>query len=290
MDPDKKIAIIAVNFNSEFLLPGFIKDIQKQYYKNWYMLIVNCSENNSQLEEILNANEDIRIKVLNVNRNIGFARANNLGFEFIRNNKIINSDDIVLFSNLDISIMQNNIFSSAIGMFERLNCGFLGPKIINTDGTIMSPHQKPANFLNIMFHLGNNGIVDRINGYGKKYKNAVEPLKVFLLNGSFLLCKAQEFISAGMFDEGTFLYYEEELLFSKVAGLNIPVIYYPEITVHHQHSVVVNKTFNKIEKRKITTESEVYLLRKEMNINRFCLFLFMIERKLELFLIKIFLK
>ena len=55
---NKKIAIITVNFNSEFLLPDFIKDVQKQDYKNWYMLIVNCSENNSQLEEILNAAED----------------------------------------------------------------------------------------------------------------------------------------------------------------------------------------------------------------------------------------
>ena len=121
---NKKIAIITVNFNSEFLLPDFIKDVQKQDYKNWYMLIVNCSENNSQLEEILNAGEDTRINALNVNRNIGFARANNLGFEFIRNNKIINSDDIILFSNLDISIAQNDIFSSALGMFERLDCGF----------------------------------------------------------------------------------------------------------------------------------------------------------------------
>ena len=154
----------------------------------------------------------------------------------------------------------------------------------------MSPHQKPANFLTIMFHLGNNGIINRINGYGKKYKNARRSLKVFLLNGSFLFCKAQDFINAGMFDEGTFLYYEEELFFRKVSGLKIQVVYCPEITVHHQHSAVINKTFNKIERRKIITESEVYLLRKEMNINRFFLFLFILERKLELFLIKIFLK
>jgi GT2 family glycosyltransferase len=201
-------------------------------------------------------------------------------------NKIVDKNDIVLFTNEDIVIKDRDFLVKAISSMEKLKCGFLGPKIINNDGSLMLPHVKKAGFLKCLFHMGNNGKVDKVFGINRSLKNITEPRKVFLINGALFFCKASDFMEAGMFDPNTFIYYEEELLFRRVSEKGISVFYNPQIVVYHEHSASVKKSFSIINKKKFVYEGELYFLTGILKVNKFLLSLFKMERAIELTLLK----
>ena len=151
----------------------------------------------------------------------------------------------------------------------------------------MLPHLKQSNYLKCLLHFGNNGVTDRIFNVNKKVKNANQALKVFLLNGAFFICKVNDFINIGKFDENTFIYYEEELLYRKVAEKKIKVIYDPTMSIFHEHSASLKKKFSILNKKKFVYESELYFLRKILKVNKFLEYLFKIERNIEIAVYKI---
>lgn len=282
-----RIGIITINYNSEDLLEKFIGCILKQTFSNWVIIIVNNSPGNDLIKEVINKFDDKRLMLLNVNKNIGYSKANNRGFEYLLNNKIISKDDTILVSNEDIEIRDEMFLEKSLRSIKKFRCGFLGSKIINNDGSFMFPHLKETNFLKCLLHMGNNGFVDRIFGINRSFKKISNPIEVFLLNGACFFCRAGDFREVGMFESNTFIYYEEEFLFRKVKKLGIDVVYDPVIEVYHQHSGSIKKSFNILKKKEFVYQGELHLLTKELKINIFFLWLFKLERCIEFLLMKI---
>ncbi len=285
----QKIAVVTINYNTEDLLEQLIGCLIRQSYRNWVMVIVNNSPDNNALSNVIKNFNDTRIILAGNNKNLGYSRANNLGFEFLMDNKLIDRDDIVLFTNEDIVIKDEDFFVKSIGAINDLKCGFLGPKIINNDGSMMFPHIRKAGFLKCLLHMGNNGKADKILGINRSLKKLVRPIKVFLLNGACFFCRAEDFISAGMFDTNTFIYYEEELIYRKVSNAGISVCYDPRIIVYHKHSASVKKSFSILNKKKFVYDGELYFLTSVLKINKFLLMIFKFERAVEIFLLKVIL-
>src|SRR4030042_3614093 len=282
----QKIAVVTINYNTEDLLGKLIGCFVGQSYRNWVMVIVNNSPDNNALSNVIKNFNDTRIMLTGNNKNLGYSRANNLGFEFLMDNKLIDRDDIVLFTNEDIVIKDEDFFAKSIGAINDLRCGFLGPKIINNDGSMMLPHIRKAGFLKCLLHMGNNGKVDKIFGINRSIKKLIWPRRVFLLNGACFFCKAGDFIKAGMFDTHTFIYYEEELIYRKVYDAGIVVFYDPRVLVYHEHSASVKKSFSIINKKKFVYDGELYFVTTILNVNKFLLLLFKFERAVELSLLK----
>lgn len=280
----QKIGIVTINYNSEDLIERFIRGLLKQTYKNWALVIVNNSPDDIFITKVIKSFRSKKILLMNVNKNIGYSKANNRGFCFLTDEKIIGSDDMVLFSNEDIVIKDKNYFKESVKMLNNLECGFLGPKIINNDGSFMLPHLKRTGFLKCMFHLGNNGVIDRIFGINKSLGEIKEPKRVFLLNGACFFCKADDFKKVGMFDTDAFIYYAEELIYRKADACQIKVVYYPGLEVFHDHSGAIKKSFSSIMKKRFVYESELYFLVEILKVNKFLLWLFKIERNMEFLL------
>ncbi len=285
----KKIGMITINYNTEDLLEKLISCLIRQSYKNWVLLIVNNSPDNTEISRVIKSFNDSRIMLGGNNKNLGYSRGNNLGFKYLMDNKIIGSDDLVLFTNEDIVIKDRDFLAKSINSMDKLKGGFLGPKIINNDGSLMLPHVRKAGFLKCLLHMGNNGKVDNIFKINRSLKNITRPRKVFLLNGACFFCKAEDFIKIGMFDTNTFIYYEEELLFRRVFDAGIDVFYNPEIIVYHEHSASVKKSFSIVNKKKFVYDGELYFLTRILKASRFLLLLFKSERAAEFVLLRIWL-
>lgn len=282
----QKIGIVSINYYSEDLIARFIKGLLNQVYKNWILVIVNNGPDDLTIKKVIESSGSEKILLLNINKNVGYSEANNSGFSYLLGQNKISNNDIVLFSNEDIVIKDKDFLSKSVELSNKLKCGFLGPKIINNDGSLMLPHLKNIGFLKCMFHIGNNGKVDRVFAINKNLKNITKPRKVFLLNGACFFCRVSDFSKAGMFDTNTFIYYAEELIYRKVNDCKINVFYCPEIEVFHDHSGSVKKIMGVTRKKRSVYRSELYFLTKILKINKFLLFLFQTERNMEFLLVK----
>jgi len=282
----QKIGIITINYYSEDLIARFIKGLLDQVYKNWVLVIVNNSPDDTSIKKVIESSGSEKILLLNINKNVGYSEANNSGFSYLLDRNKIDNNDIVFFSNEDIVIKDKDFLNNSVELLNKLNCGFLGPKIVNNDGSLMLPHLKNTGFLKCMFHIGNNGKVDRVFAINKNFKNMTKPSKVFLLNGACFFCRVSDFSKAGMFDTNTFIYYAEELVYRKVNDCRISVFYCPEVEVFHEHSGSVKKILGLIRKKRSVYQSELYFLTKILKINKFLLILFKTERNIEFLLVK----
>jgi len=281
-----QLGIITINYYSENLLQNFIESLLKQSFKNWCMVIID-SGSNTEITDLIENINDSRLFSIKAENNPGYASANNIGFDFLKDNGLISFDSIVCFSNPDIILEDKDTISKLLSSMEKHNCDFIGPKIINEDGSIMLPHLKEGNYLKTFFHLGNNGLADRIIGYNKRLKKMTRAIRVFMLNGSFFIASANAFEKAGKFDYKTFLYFEEEIFFRKVKDSGLRVIYEPSVNVRHFNSATVHALLGTTGKKKIVYNSELYLIKNILKSNAFLVFLFRTERKIEYWLIKL---
>ncbi len=286
----KKIGIITINFNTEELLEKLISCLRMQTFGDWKLVIVNNSPDNIKIEKVIGVFNDKRIMLIGENKNIGYSKGNNYGFKYLINNKVINGDDIILFTNEDIVIDDPDFLQKAVNDINNLRCGFLGPRIINDDGTMMLPHVKPIGFIKCLLHMGNNGKVDRFFRVNKGLSKRLGLFRVFLLNGACFFCRAKDFKAVGLFDINTFIYCEEELIFRKVLEKKIEVFYNADLIVYHKHSASVKKSFSILNKKRFVYDGELYFLSRILKINRFQSLMFRSERWAEISILSYILK
>jgi GT2 family glycosyltransferase len=73
----------------------------------------------------------------------------------------------------------------------------------------------------------------------------------------------------GNFDETTFLYYEENILGIKLKNIDKKTFIDNEVSVTHDLSVSVDKSFNSINKYKMLKESQKYYVKYYLKANIF---------------------
>ncbi len=281
-----QLGIITINYYSEDLLGNFIDSLRSQSFDNWCLVVVN-NGSNADIAELIKSKNDSRLFSIESGGNPGYASANNIGFDFLKEKNLINNKSFLCFSNPDIVLEDKDVIIKLISGMQKHKADFIGPKIINQDGSFMLPHLKPGNYLKTFFHLGNNGLADRVLGYNKKLKKMEEAVEVFMLNGSFFIAGFKAFEQAGGFDSNTFLYYEEEIFFRKAKESGLKAVYEPSVNVKHFNSATVHALLGSAGKKRTVYNSELYLIKNILKANAFLVFLFRLERKMEYWLIKL---
>ncbi len=98
-------------------------------YDNYNIVIVdNGSPNNSGKQLDNKYKENVKIKVIISDKNLGFAKGNNLGFNYIK--KHFDSDFIVMINN-DTIIKDKDFLKGIIEEYYNSRYDILGPKIIS---------------------------------------------------------------------------------------------------------------------------------------------------------------
>ena len=88
-------------------------------------------------------------------------------------------------------------------------------------------------------------------------------------------------------DEGTFLYYEENIMGTKLKNKNLKTIIDTKVEVFHNHSITIDKSVKKISKYKILKKSQLYFHKKYNDANLFDIILLTLTNKLTLFILYI---
>lgn len=201
------ISVVIVNWNTRKYLSECIGSLLSQYQAP-YKLEIIVVDNNSQDDSVPFIRENYpSVIVIQNTENMGFARANNQGFEVAGGRYIclVNSD--ILFLEDSISVMVNYMDRNA-------EVGVLGPRLLWRDRSLQGSCRKfPSVWNTLCPALGLTSLLPQISlvsgehmvGFFK-HDRAID---VDVLVGAFLMVRTSALSEVGGMDDQYFMYCEE---------------------------------------------------------------------------------
>ncbi len=178
------------------------------------------------------------VTVLHVRENLGYARANNYGVRYLL--KHFPQTEAFLFSNEDVRFTKGKVLETLLDKLRALpDAGAIGPDIVDMQG---NPQGPAFYYQSIWFAILNNfceplfghGFVPETFASGKTKEELVRKAgPAYVLSGCFFIARAADFLQAGMFDERTFLYWEEEILSRRMEAIGKRLYFEDSVQIRH---------------------------------------------------------
>lgn len=217
------LSIVIVNYKSKAKLLNCLESIKRSDLSglNYEIVIV---ENNSG-DDLSDLKRDY--KIVYSDKNLGMGGGNNLG---IKNS----SGDFVLISNPDIVYEPNTISELFNYLKNNSTVELVGPKLLNPDGTLQySCVRFPKIYIPVLRRTFVGRFFPRsLGNYLMKTNNHQEVMEADWLLGACFMVRHKE---ADLFDERYFMYFEDVDLCRRLKDSGGKVIYYPLISVIHDH-------------------------------------------------------
>lgn len=241
------VGIVILNYNSYMDTIKLVEALQLQTVVRKLRIIVvdNLSPNNSFEYLKLLENFFSNVKVLQTGANLGYAKGNNFGLEYL--DKEINPKYVAILNN-DI-VLPNDCFENLVNRYEILEKpAIIAPKQLNINNKELLPY--PVNsflddclslfFITKLFHKHR----------ALKYKDTTgsRAMKVEMIPGSFMFASYKRFKEMGFFYPNTFLFVEERFIAVKVRKMSLNNYILLDQTYIHAHSKTINTAFSQVGK------------------------------------------
>ena len=273
------LGIIVVNYKTIDRTAQYVHEELTKIKTPHKVVIVNnaCTdEHNAELSSAcdaylvpesgdIDAHEDIF--VLGAKDNLGYAKGNNLGVEFLTKHFDI---QYLLFSNNDIVLKDADVVERLIDKLEeKSDIGLIGPSIVNVNGKKANPFVKPSIwktqiipnlFLPVLLVIKKKGISHIVD-------LDIEEGYCYRLGGSFMLTRADTFMESGKFDPATFLYCEEPILSERYLKFRFKTYYLGTVSVIHEHGYTSKQAHRAVQTMKIDFDSQLYYFQKYQGIS-----------------------
>lgn len=258
----RKIAFLILHYMTIDDTLKCIQSIEKNVPENEYSIVVvdNLSPNKSGLLLKEKYENNDHVTVLLNDENSGFARGNNLGFKYIKDNFEV---DYIAMINNDTCLLQHNFLELVDEEYQKSSFAVLGPKI-NLPNKQVNPIQKEMISLkelksrrvrfkvNYIFNLlylaslydGLKKLFFKISGkkVHSQYSSSgvLERQENIVLHGSFLIFSKQYFSMFDGIDPRTYMFMEEKLLAVRLKKNHLKSVYNPKIEIYHNEDSATN--------------------------------------------------
>ncbi len=156
--------------------------------------------------------------------NMGYARGNNLA---AKASKMLFPENHLLVSNNDILFEQDVDLDEVDELFSQHDYAVIGPDVIQHGQHLNPVYQNTENYYMFMIYL-----------------NTVLPKKIapklnkerWAFTGCFWFFNVKYFKQVDGFDEGTFMYFEEQIMEERMHAIGGKFHYLPQMKVIHDHS------------------------------------------------------
>lgn len=261
------ISVIIVQYNNFELTRAAIKSLLN-FNKNVECILIDNASKGFNKEYFAEGFPEL--KIISLDNNSGFSKANNLGAE-------IASGEILLFLNND-TITIENYDKILYNLFEKdKNLGIVGLKLLNDDMTLQLSHGRLPDFF--------QEIIDKIKTFffEKKVFPFYQLIKVLhsrtkvtqWVTGAALAIRKDLFKELGGFDENIFMYFEDKDLCKRCIEKGYKVLYSNQASIIHIRGGSTKDNSQKQKMNKIYRQSQKYYYKKHLNsFNRFLLDLY----------------
>ena len=223
------LSIIYVNWNSLDYLRGSISSVY-QHTRNiaFEIIVVDNASTETGIETL--AQQFPKIVVLKSDKNLGFAGANNLGFQY-------SSGELVLLLNPDTKLIGPSIDVMVEHIRSLPDAGIVGCKLLNTDGSVqLSSIQKFPTILNQAIDaefLRLRWPHCRLWEIAPLFANDVKVINVDVIPGACMLLRRRVFQDVGLYSEDYFMYAEDLDLNYKLKRAGFRNYYVGETAIIH---------------------------------------------------------
>lgn len=260
------IDVVVLNYNDYNTTSEFVDEMITNQSINHILVVDNNSTDNSYIK--LKKRENERVHVIKTDHNGGYGYGNNYG---VKTCVQLYKSKYVLICNPDTIIKNDSIEA----MHQCLECNKEACVVtcVMTDAdkkdSGVSAWRIPS-FSEIIMH--NLIWPEKVLSKGYKYYNTntynKKVLEVDCVQGSLYMVNARKFLKIGGFDEGVFLYNEENILGIRNRKNHNKVFLLTGFVYIHHHSVSIDKTFTTYySKWKQSWSSQKYMLKKYYHAN-----------------------
>jgi GT2 family glycosyltransferase len=223
-----KISVLIVNWRSKEYVRRCLQSMQAGEHDLIGQIVVVDSGSFDGCGEMLAA-EFPQVDFVQSQGNVGFGRANNLGFERV-------NQPLLLLLNPDTELKPGSLARLLEALESREDAGIVSPRLLNTDGTLQkssvmafpTPLNQALRSEFLMKLLPNS----RLWGAGDAYASR-EPTPVEAVSGACMLMKAGLFRRLGGFRPDYFMYAEDMDLCLRIQRLGLVNYHVPGAEVIH---------------------------------------------------------
>ena len=254
MSPNKKLAIIIINWKQYDLTKKCILSVSKVKFENYKIILVDNESNETNLNLLLNDFDDL--KVIKNKSNLGFGVANNQAINYALNENY----DYVMLLNNDTEV-DHNFISPLINSIEKnSSIGGVQPLIMN------------YNNRDLIWSAG--GYINKFFGNTTTNKSLGKKLNLDWITGCCMLLKTEVIKKTKLLDENFFAYYEDVDWSLRIKDLGYSLQLVDNSLVYHHGSVSSNNSSSEGKLSPyvhyLNFKNHIYLLRK--HIEEFNLF------------------
>ena len=172
-----------------------------------------------------------QVALIRLPANVGFAAGCNRGIERA-------AGEFVLLLNPDTELAEDAFSPMVAHCRENSSVGLLGPKLLNSDGSLQLSCRHFPSHLTSLFNR--QSILTRLfpgNPFSRRYlmtdwaHDRIEP--VDWLSGACLMLRREMVERVGGMDEGYFMYIEDVDLCYRAHQAGYEVVYFPQVAVTH---------------------------------------------------------
>lgn len=240
------------------------------------VVVDNKSTDSSWIE--LSAVKSGSVKLVQSGGNYGFARGNNIGA--ITAIELYNPR-FLLFANPDSRFTNEDVASCIEALESHNELGLVSMRMTYPNGV---EERSSWPFRGYLSQLASCfwGLRRRQYHQDLEYAKNGSFNYADVVRGSFLCLKTQAFMDAGMFDENTFLYYEEDILCRRLRRIGYAVGILSNRYYIQNQKGPKGKPLNPL-LRTYLMDSQEYLLRNYLNVGPIRMGLFKLARNVGLF-------
>lgn len=244
------IGIVILNYNSYEDSIALVAALQQQTVVEQLQIVVvdNASPNDSysQLKPLGDTYNNVT--VLQTGDNLGYAKGNNYGLEFLQGH---NPPEYVAILNNDV-VLPNDCFEQLIKSYQVLDSpAIIAPKQLDVENKEVLPYKLNSfldDCLNLFFIFK---IFHKRNALTYKDTTGLGAMKVDLIPGSFMFSSFKVFESLGFFYPNTFLFVEERFIAVKAKQKGLANYILLNETYVHAHSKTINSVYSQVSKYRL---------------------------------------
>lgn len=225
------LSVIIVSFNTEILLGNCLESVYSSDLGR-YSMEVFISDNGSTDGSVEMVKRRFpNTSVIKNNKNLGFAKANNIAMTETRGRYI-------LLLNSDTKVFPETLAAMIRFMDDHPKAGVSTCKLVLGDGTIDPACHRgfPTPWNSLTYFIGLEKLFPKeklFSGYHQTYKDMSVEHEIDCCSGAFFMVKKDTIESVGFFDEDYFFYAEDIDLAYRIKMAGWQVWYNPAVTVIH---------------------------------------------------------